>query len=88
MTIKAYSFVEKKKVAIVSNIKLQKKALPNGNVVTIATGLSKKGNKVAVLMENTKPKPCKKPLGRGKNAGCVSKKSPNKLAKAKPKAKK
>ncbi len=79
MTIKGYSFKAKKMVPIVSDIQLIKRALPNGRVVTIAKGLSAKHGKVSVIMENSKPKDCKKPKVRGKKGGCVSRKSPNKL---------
>ena len=79
--IRGYCFAEKKKVAIVSHIQIKKRAVKNGRVVTIAVGLTRRGNRVASILENLKAKPCPPKKTRGKKGGCVSKKSPNKAKK-------
>ena len=73
--MKAYAVGCKKKTKI-SNITIKKRALPNGNVVTIICGKSEKCGVVCTIIEQQRPKPCKKPLVRGRKGGCVSKKSP------------
>lgn len=61
MAVKAYSVgCRKKNVPIVKNIKVIKRLLPNGNVVTIVKGESSKCGIVATIVENKKPKPCQK----------------------------
>jgi hypothetical protein len=82
MTFKAYA-VGCKKRTTVTGLSIKKRALPNGNVVTIICGKSAKCNMVCTIVENTKPKPCKKPLVRGRKGGCVSKKSPARFSKKK-----
>jgi hypothetical protein len=59
MSIKAYSFAQRKKVAIVTKPVFKQYALPNGNTVTFLTGKSAKGDKVSIIITNEKEKPCK-----------------------------
>lgn len=74
MPVKAYAVGCKKKAQIVSGIKTVKRLLPNGNVVTFIIGKTKKCGTASVIVENSKPKPCKK-IGssRGKSGRCASK---------------
>jgi hypothetical protein len=58
MTFQAYSFPEKKKVNIVSHLKLKDYLLPNGNTVVIASGKSKKGHFIASIVLNSKATTC------------------------------
>lgn len=72
MSIKAYSLVQRKKVAIVTKPVFKQYALPNGNTVTMLTGRSAKGDKVSVIILNEKEKPCKSGKPRTKvGARCI-----------------
>lgn len=74
MVLKAYSFAEKKKVAIVGSTVMKQFALPNGRTVTMISGKSKKGNKVSVIVSNVQEKPCKSGKPRTpKGARCARK---------------
>lgn len=87
MAVKAYSVgCRKKNVPIISGIKTVKRLLPNGNIVTIVTGKTKNCGKVAVIVENVKPKPCRVPKAvRSKSGRCTM---PVKKTKSKSKARK
>ena len=75
MTLKAYAVGCKKKAALVSGIKTIKRILPNGNIVTFVIGKTKKCGKASVIVENAKPKPCKKAEAvRSKSGKCKTKK--------------
>lgn len=72
MTFQAYSFREKKKVNIVSDLKLKDYLLKNGNKVVIASGKSKKGDFIASIVSNSKSTEVKKKPSNKKS----SKKAP------------
>lgn len=75
MTLKAYAVGCKKKAELVSGIKTIKRILPNGNIVTFVIGKTKKCGKASVIVENVKPKPCKKAAAvRTKSGKCKTKK--------------
>jgi hypothetical protein len=74
MAVKAYSLVQRKKVAIVKSPVFKQYSLPNGNTVTMLTGKSSKGDKVSVIISNEKEKPCKNGKPRTKvGAKCTRK---------------
>jgi hypothetical protein len=74
MSITGYSFAQKKKVAIVSNLVMKKFQLKNGRTTVIATGKSKKGDKVSTIVSNEKLKECKDKRARTpKGAHCSRK---------------
>lgn len=57
--LKAYSFAQHKIVKVQPGFNTIKRLLPNGNIVSIVKGKDSKGNKVAVITQNVKPKkPC------------------------------
>ena len=60
MTLRAYSFKDKKMMDIVSCIEFKKYVLPNGNTAIIVTGKTKTNNNVAAIMNNLKEASCKK----------------------------
>lgn len=70
MGVKAYSLADKQKKTIKSGIKLTKYALPNGNVVSIICGKTKKLDIVCTIVTNEKPKPCKSGKRTVKGARC------------------
>jgi hypothetical protein len=70
MSIKVYSVGDKKKVAIVTGIKIKKYSLPNGNVVSILCGKSKDKRVACTIITNEKPKPCKSGPRTKKGAVC------------------
>lgn len=70
MTLKAYSVGCKRKVGLATNIKVLRRLLPNGQVVTIICGKSKKCGVVCSIVSNEKAKPCKNGKTRGKNGRC------------------
>lgn len=74
MSVLAYSFKDKKKVAIKGALKMTKYQLPNGNTVTIVCGKSKKMHVVCTIVSNEKKKPCKDGRPRTKvGARCARK---------------
>lgn len=73
MAIRGYSFADRKKKNIVSGLKLTKYALPNGNVVSIICGKTKKLDVVCTIVSNEKPKPCKTGKRTPKGARCPRK---------------
>lgn len=74
MAFKAYSVgCKKNNVPVVSDIKVVRRLLPNGNIVTIICGKTKKCGVVCTIVSNQKPKKeCKTGLKRGKTGRCSS----------------
>lgn len=73
MPVKAYAVGCKKKRSLVSGIKVVRRYLPNGNIVTFVIGKTKNCGKASVIVENRKPKPCRTGLTRTYTGRCSSK---------------
>lgn len=79
MPVRAYAVGCKAKRNLVSGIKTVRRLLPNGNIVTFVIGNTTKCGKASVIVENAKPKPCRKTNAvRTKSGRCASPKSKSK----------
>ena len=70
MAIKGYAVGCKRNTAMIKNIKIKKRLLPNGNVVTIICGKSKNCGVVCTIVENKKPSKCANGKSRTPSGKC------------------
>lgn len=84
MPVRAYAVGCKAKRNLTSGIKTIRRLLPNGNIVTFVIGNTNKCGKASVIVENSKPKPCRKSGAvRSRTGQCIMKKSDKSKSKSK-----